>query len=225
MPARAASGPMLTTDRHPMGDIPLTALAATISVYWFCVGAMVVRVRRQTHRRVGVVPEERTERYMWLIWAPLVAAWITLPWLAHTHSGAPYGVPAFARLASGYPELRAVAAVIGVGCLALTIRCWLRMGRNWRMDVSLEKPAEIITDGLFARMRHPIYAFSIVLMLCTAVILPTPSMIVVAAIHVVLMNLKARNEEWHLLRTGGETYARYLRRTGRFIPRFGRPDG
>jgi protein-S-isoprenylcysteine O-methyltransferase Ste14 len=37
----------------------------------------------------------------------------------------------------------------------------------------------------------------------------------------VLNNLKARNEERHLLATHGETYALYLRRTGRFFPRFG----
>jgi len=37
----------------------------------------------------------------------------------------------------------------------------------------------------------------------------------------VLMNLKARNEERHLLSTHGEAYQGYLDRTGRFVPRFG----
>jgi protein-S-isoprenylcysteine O-methyltransferase Ste14 len=40
------------------------------------------------------------------------------------------------------------------------------------------------------------------------------------AVHLVLNNLKARNEERHLLATHGEPYAQYLRRTGRFFPRF-----
>jgi len=48
-------------------------------------------------------------------------------------------------------------------------------------------------------------------------------MAIVAIVHITLMNLKARNEERHLLRTGGETYARYLARTGRFLPRLGSP--
>ena len=69
------------------------------------------------------------------------------------------------------------------------------------------------------RIRHPIYAFSMLLMLCSAVIVATMPMMVVAAIHVVLMNLKARNEERHLLHAHGDAYASYLRRTGRFLPR------
>jgi protein-S-isoprenylcysteine O-methyltransferase Ste14 len=48
-------------------------------------------------------------------------------------------------------------------------------------------------------------------------------MAAVAFLHVVLMNLKARNEERHLLQAQGEVYARYLAHTGRFIPRFGNP--
>ena len=62
-------------------------------------------------------------------------------------------------------------------------------------------------------------------MLCSVVVLPTLPMTIVAVIHIVLMNLKARNEERHLLRTGGESYARYLARTGRFLPRLGSSGG
>jgi protein-S-isoprenylcysteine O-methyltransferase Ste14 len=48
-------------------------------------------------------------------------------------------------------------------------------------------------------------------------------MLAVAAVHVALMILKARNEERHLLASHGETYERYVRRTGRFLPRSGAP--
>ena len=209
--------------RKVMADIPLTLLAATVTTYWFIVGAMVVRLRRRTRRLVGVVPEERSERVMWLVWVPLVLSWMALPWIARPRLGAPWGLPEFALAAPAYPALRWVAAAVAIVCLAATIKAWRRMGKNWRMDVSLDKPAEIITDGLFARVRHPIYAFSILLMLCSAVILPTLPMAIVAIVHITLMNLKARNEERHLLRTGGETYARYLARTGRFLPRLGSP--
>ena len=44
-------------------------------------------------------------------------------------------------------------------------------------------------------------------------------MLVVGASHVALMVVKARNEERHLLARHGETYARYLAGTGRFLPR------
>jgi protein-S-isoprenylcysteine O-methyltransferase Ste14 len=61
------------------------------------------------------------------------------------------------------------------------------------------------------------------LMVCTAIVVPTTPMLLVAMVHVVLMNIKARNEERHLLAMHGDAYARYLSRTGRFIPHAGRP--
>ena len=89
------------------------------------------------------------------------------------------------------------------------------------MDVSEKRKGTLITDGLFAYVRHPIYALSMLLMLCSAIILATPLMWGIWAVHLVLNNLKARNEERHLLAAHGEPYALYLRRTGRFFPRLG----
>jgi len=199
-----------------MPDIPLLVIALTISSYWLRVGAMVIRARRRQHRNVGVVPERASERAMWLAFVPVVAAWCALPWLALTHSVGPLAVPAFARDGS-YAVLRWLFAAGAVACFVLTIDCWRRMGRNWRMDIS-DSNTSLVTEGLFARIRHPIYAFSIAMMIATATVLPTPAMIAIAAVHVLLMNVKARREEAHLARLHGEAYARYVERTGRFLP-------
>jgi len=201
-----------------MPDIPLLVVALTVSAYWLRVGAMVVRARRRQHRDVGVVPERASERVMWLAFVPIVTAWCALPWLALTHASGPLAVPAFARDGS-YAVLRWLFAAAAVACLALTIDCWRRMGRNWRMDISDSNTA-LVTEGLFARIRHPIYAFSIAMMIATAIVLPSVAMITIAAIHVVLMNVKARREEAHLARLHGDAYARYVERTGRFLPAF-----
>jgi protein-S-isoprenylcysteine O-methyltransferase Ste14 len=204
-----------------MVDLPLLLLTATIWTYWFSVGVMIVRLRRKTRKLVGVVPEQRLERYMWLVWVPLVAAWCVLPYLALSRTAPPLGLPAFAREMPAYATLRGAASVVAVTCLLLTFKCWARMGSDWRMDVSVHKATNLITDGLFRHIRHPIYAFSMLLMLCSALIVPTIPMMIVAAIHIVLMNLKARNEERHLLHAHGDAYESYLRRTGRFFPRLG----
>lgn len=203
---------------HPV-DIPVLVLTTTIWVYWFTVGAMVVRARRKTRHLAGLVPEQPLERRMWLVLVPTVLLWIILPWLALTRSQPPLGVPDFALSTPAYATLRWVAAVCGVMCLALTARCWMRMGSDWRMAVSETQRSALITDGLFARVRHPIYALSMLLMLCSAVIVPTAPMLVVAIVHIGLMNLKARNEERHLRKVHGAAYDDYLRRTGRFFPR------
>jgi protein-S-isoprenylcysteine O-methyltransferase Ste14 len=204
--------------RNAMQDLPLAVLAATISAYWIGVGAMIVRVSRRQRKAVGIVPEQRLERLLWLAWVPMVAVWIGVPWATLARSGRVPALPGFAVGEPAYAALRWIAAIVGVLALAATIRCWRRMGKDWRMDVGLERKTDLITDGMFARIRHPIYAFSILLVLCSAVIVPTAPMLAVAAVNIVLLNIKARNEERHLLDVHGDGYAQYLRRTGRFLP-------
>ena len=200
-----------------MSDLPLLVVAITVSLYWTGVGAMIVRVRRHLRKDAGLVPEQARERMMWLVWVPLVASWIALPWLATSHAEPWLAVPPWAR--DGLPfAVRVAAALVGIACLLATARCWKRMGDDWRMDVSSRSTA-LITDGPFRRIRHPIYAFSILLMICTAVVLPTPPMIAIAVLHVTLMHVKARNEEAHLASVHGAEYAQYAARTGRFVPR------
>ena len=65
-----------------MQDLPLAVLAATVSSYWIGVGVMIARVRRHTRKVVGLVPEQRLERLMWVVWVPMVAVWIYVPWAA-----------------------------------------------------------------------------------------------------------------------------------------------
>ena len=206
-----------------MRDVPLVVLIATVWLYWAWVARMVIRQRRRHRREVGIVPEQRVERYMWLIWVPLVGLWMYLPYAALTRSRPPLALPEFAH-APEYGVLRWIAAAVAVYCLLMTIRCWRRMGDDWRMDVGARKTA-LITDGLFKTIRHPIYAFSMLLMVCSALIVPTVPMIAIAAVHLILMNIKARNEERHLREVHGDSYQSYVARTGRFLPRLSSREG
>ena len=115
--------------------------------------------------------------------------------------------------------LRWAAAGIGALCLHGSIRAWRRMGRNWRMAVAPGQKTELVTGGPFARVRHPIYALSMLLMLCTLAVVPTLPLLLIAAVHITLMLLKAHNEERFLKGVHGAAYADYCRRTGRFVPR------
>lgn len=206
-----------------MHDIPLAVLVATVASYWISVGVMIARVRRQTRKAVGLVPEQRLERLMWLVWVPMVAAWIYVPWATLAKSGMVPALPGFAVNEPAYATLRWIAAIVAVLAFAATVKCWRRMGKDWRMDVGIDRKTDLITDGLFARVRHPIYAFSILLVLCSATIVPTAPMLVVAAVNVGLVHIKARNEERHLAGVHGDAYTQYLRRTGRFVPRRSAP--
>jgi protein-S-isoprenylcysteine O-methyltransferase Ste14 len=201
-----------------MRDWPGVVLAATIWAYWIGVGMMVVRVHRKTRKLGALVPEQPLERAMWLVWVPLVAAWLTLPYLALVRVHPPLAVPAFARLSEGYAALRWIGATVAIVALLLTSLCWSRMGTGWRMGVSQSGREMLITDGLFRYVRHPIYALSMVLMACSMIVVPTPPMLVIGVVHFALLQIKARNEERHLLAVHGDAYGRYLARTARFVP-------
>ena len=199
-------------------DVPSTVLTGTVWAYWFCVGVMSVRVRRKTRKLSGIVPKQRIEQLLWLVWVPLVLSWMALPYLALSQSHPPLSLPVFARQPE-YAALRWLAAALGLLALALTIECWARMGKNWRMAVTPDQKTELVTTGLYDRIRHPIYALSILLMFCSVVVVPTVPMATLALIHLGLMLVKARNEERFLLGVHGDVYARYCDRTGRFFPR------
>jgi len=199
-------------------DLPGFALATTVWLYWGCVGAMSLRVRRRTRSLSGIVPSQPLEQAMWLLWLPLVAAWMLLPWLATLRGSGPWALPPFARQMP-YELLRWLAAGGAVLCLRLSLRAWRRMGRQWRMAVAPGEKTELVTTGPFARVRHPIYALSMLLMLCTLAVVPTLPLLLIAAVHIALMHLKAHNEERFLKGVHGAAYADYCRRTGRFVPR------
>ncbi len=202
-----------------MNDLPAAITTATIWAYWIGVGVMIVRVKRHSRATPILSPKQPLEQFMGLIFLPMVALWAVLPYVAQRATHDPWAMPGFATQSAGYVACRWLAALLAVYCLLATARCWARMGRDWRMAVAVGEKTNLITDGPFRRIRHPIYAFSILLMICTAVVVPTLPMLAVAVAHVLWMNAKARNEERHLLATQGESYARYMQSTGRFIPR------
>ena len=112
------------------------------------VGIMIVRVHRKTKslRLGGLVPKQPLERLLWLVWVPLVASWLVLPYLALGRHGAWIRTPGWAIEDPPYAALRWVAAGMAVACLLLTAWCWARMDVNWSMAVSDEHKGELIVD-------------------------------------------------------------------------------
>jgi protein-S-isoprenylcysteine O-methyltransferase Ste14 len=201
-----------------MPDLPALFLAVVVLAYWGRVGAMSARIRRRTRTLAGVVPEQGIERLMWLFFVPLVACWIALPFIAALRTSGALAIPEAAR-ADGWLVVRLLAAAAALALFVATLRCWRRMGKHWKMAVTPGEKQVLITDGPFARVRHPIYGYQILLMLASLCVVPTLPMLVLAVVHVVLMATKARNEERYLAGVHGAAYDAYVARTGRFFPR------
>lgn len=82
------------------------------------------------------------------------------------------------------------------------------------------KPAEgnrFVAEGIYARVRHPIYAGVIAVALGWAFFVVSPLALLVAVLLAAWLDLKSRREEaWLVERHPG--YAEYRGRTARFVP-------
>lgn len=202
-----------------MIDWPSAVLSGTLSAYWSGVVLFAVVNLWRYRRLAGIWPRDRVERIMWPFWVPLIALWIALPWLALRRGHSWLGLAANAHSLPGLQALRLVATLLGFGCFVATVVCWSRMGKNWSVAVVPGQKTELVRNGPYAVVRHPIYALSIALMICSVVVIPTLPMLALAMLHLPFVRIKARNEERYLRAVHGGVYTNYCRRTGRFFPR------
>jgi protein-S-isoprenylcysteine O-methyltransferase Ste14 len=206
-----------------MPDLPATLIATLVCSYWAIVLLKLAVVRWRQHKTGALVPRLSTERRIWPLWIAAIVAWHALPLFATIHWGTWYGLPNWALSVEILP-IRWGAALVGLGCFVATVHCWIVMGRNWSVAVLPGQTKQLVTNGPFALVRHPIYALSILLMLCSVVAVPNLLLAVAAAVHITLMRRKAQIEEQFLAGEFGDAWQVYAARTGRFLPAARQPS-
>lgn len=113
----------------------------------------------------------------------------------------------------------AIGVLLGVVGIALTLVAQLAMGDSWRIGVDDSQRTDLVTSGVFARVRNPI--FTAMLIATAGLVLLVPNVISLAALLVLIVALEVQVrlvEEPYLARTHGRAYADYCARAGRFIP-------
>jgi protein-S-isoprenylcysteine O-methyltransferase Ste14 len=120
-----------------------------------------------------------------------------------------------------------VGAGLSAGGIFATLVAQFAMGPAWRIGVDPSERTALITHGVFAKVRNPIYAAVIVTFAGIVLLAPNPVTIGGALLLVVALELQTRFvEEPYLSRVHGDQYAAYATRVGRFLPGVGRlrPD-
>jgi protein-S-isoprenylcysteine O-methyltransferase Ste14 len=137
------------------------------------------------------------------------------------------GAPAAAlagvsRLLLGSAVLHASGTVVALAGWALTLVAQSTMGASWRVGVDPSARTALVTGGLFARVRNPIFTGMITTSLGLAMLVPTiPALLALASV-VAAIELQVRfAEEPYLLRVHGSDYLAYAASAGRFVPGFG----
>lgn len=113
--------------------------------------------------------------------------------------------------------------VLGVSiCVAgLSFAVWARiyLGGNWSSSVTVKVGHELIRNGPYRWVRHPIYSGLVLAMLGTAVTNREVRGVIALALAFIGFTLKSRIEERTMIHTFGSEYEEYSRNTGGILPR------
>ncbi|MGH7438517.1 MAG: methyltransferase family protein, partial [Polyangiaceae bacterium] len=115
----------------------------------------------------------------------------------------------------------AIGWVLYAAGLLLVLVAQAQMGGAWRIGVDV-RPTELVTRGLYAYVRNPIYAGMMLLGAGLAALTPSPWTLGCAVVYAAIIRVQTSIEERHLLSLHGDAYRAYLARAGRFVPGVGR---
>jgi protein-S-isoprenylcysteine O-methyltransferase Ste14 len=118
-------------------------------------------------------------------------------------------------------SLRWIGVAIGALGGALLVWTLKHLGENLTDTVVTRKQHTMITTGPYAHVRHPFYVSAALAFLAKSLVTANWFVFVTGALALTLLIVRCRTEEAKLIERFGDAYRDYMRRTGRFVPRFG----
>ena len=187
---------------------------------WFAkaivlVSSIVMVIVRAPHgqrsRGIKVVKSRKGSLEIVLLTLAWLGFFVPLVWIA---------TPVFGF--ADYP-LRPVPFIAGTLCLAVGL--WLfnlshaDLGTNWSITLEVRERHRLVTEGIYRRVRHPMYLALLLYSLGQALVLPNwvagPSYLVAFGL---LFALRVGPEERMMREEFGKDYEAYMARTKRLIP-------
>ncbi len=118
-----------------------------------------------------------------------------------------------------WPATIAAGAVLLYSGLGIYLTCVLTLGRSFRIGGDPGSSTRLVTHGIYARVRHPIYTAMFVEVAGATLMFPCALTLAALPVAAVGMHAQALREERWWLENFHEEYSRYAERTGRFVPR------
>jgi protein-S-isoprenylcysteine O-methyltransferase Ste14 len=131
------------------------------------------------------------------------------PWL----SFADYELPWLVKLPG---------ALLLVGSLVLFYKSHTDLGQNWSVSLEVREGHELVTQGVYRKIRHPMYAAIWLWAIAQGMLLENwlAGWSVVPA-FLLMYVIRTPREERLMLEQFGDKYREYMRRTGRIVPKRG----
>lgn len=201
-----------------MGDGTRTWLAIGLEIAFFAI-VIVWRSWVQWRRTgsTGFIRPHRGAPALELVGAAGFVAAIVLLVAAPVADAA--GMSRFAVLDTTWAAVAGFVLILAG--LLTTVTAQLTMGDSWRIGVDGSQRTELVTTGVFSRVRNPIFTGMLLAVLGFLLLIPNPVSLAAVVILTASLEIQVRRvEEPYLARTHGEAYERYRARTGRFLPTF-----
>ena len=123
-----------------------------------------------------------------------------------------------------FPQSSIVLQVIGLICVffgvGISVSARKTLGTNWShaVEYQVKKKQEIITTGVYAVIRHPIYAGLSLAVIGGELVLQSYLVFFVLLAAILIGYFQAKREEKLLMAHFGDEYKSYMKRTRMFIP-------
>jgi len=191
--------------------LPVATLGVVLAAsVWRGVALRQAGVRAYSFDHKGAI--QRVAERFWKLAVALLAAAALIAWLA------PGIEPALGRpVWSEAPALRWTATGLLALSALVVLGAQAAMGASWRVGVPADGPGALITSGLFAVSRNPVFVGMFGMAL--GIFLWSPTMLSAALLPLAAatMAMQVRIEEDALFAKHGDHYATYHARTPRWL--------
>lgn len=152
--------------------------------------------------------------------------WAKLSFLAALLLGTAGPVAAIAGLAPigllNRPWLQLAGLIVALTGVAATLAAQAAMGTSWRIGVDPGERTPLVTTGVFALCRNPVFTAMGTTSAGLALMVPNPVSLAATAVLLASIEVQVRAvEEPYLAGVHGNNYSAYRSRVGRFIPGVG----
>ena len=113
-----------------------------------------------------------------------------------------------------------VGIVLFLTSIWLLHRSHVDLGTLWSATVEPESKQKLVTDGIYKRVRHPMYSAHVLWGISQTLLLPNLIAGPLALMLIlVVIGLRVPREEQAMLQEFGDDYRRYMKTTGRIFPK------
>ena len=113
-------------------------------------------------------------------------------------------------------------AGLGLGLVGLGLWTWTQaeLGKEYSPQLQLRDQHRLVTSGPYAQIRHPMYTAMFCMGIAFALVTANWCFVLFAVAMIAGFIVRAPREEQMMLAAFGDAYKDYMRRTGRFLPKF-----